>query len=72
VQTTNSADALFARIRDIVNGGVGAAEDSLGHILDILGGRVDSASQKARETYDAASEKAEQMKKSGERLTAEL
>lgn len=33
MQTTNGADALFARIRDIVNVGVGAAEESLGHVL---------------------------------------
>ena len=69
VQTTHNADALYARIKDIVNGGVEAAEESINRILEILGARSEHANQKAKETYDSASEKVSEGR---ERLKGEL
>jgi hypothetical protein len=69
VQTTRNADALYARVKEIVNGGVEAAEESINRILEILGARSEHASQKAREVYDNASEK---VSGGPERLKGEL
>jgi len=63
VQTTSGAEALFAKIRDIVNNGVEAAEESLGRILELLGGKTEAARQRASEKVD---EKMKREKMKGE------
>jgi hypothetical protein len=71
VQTSNGAEAIFAKIRDIVNNGVEATEVSIGRILELLKGKTDAAHQEANETLTAASEKVgDKLKKdkSGEEL----
>jgi hypothetical protein len=73
LQTARNAETLYARIRDIVNGSVEAAEESLNRILEVLSGRAESASHKAKDMHDSTSEKAgEQMKMGGEKLKGEL
>jgi len=38
VQIQNRAEAVYNKLRDVVNGGVEAAEEKLGKVLDILTG----------------------------------
>ncbi|KAI0946261.1 hypothetical protein AcV7_010284 [Taiwanofungus camphoratus] len=56
VQAQTRAEALFARVRDVINGGVEAAEDKLGKVLDILTGHVESAKERAGEKAQWAKE----------------
>lgn len=43
VQSKSSAQALFNKIRDTVNSGVEAAEETIGKVLEILSGTYDDA-----------------------------
>jgi hypothetical protein len=59
IQTTSQAEKLFARVRDIVNGGVGVAEDKVKWLMEILTGTADQAAGKANEKYDEGKAEAE-------------
>ncbi|KAL6302616.1 hypothetical protein BKA93DRAFT_391671 [Sparassis latifolia] len=49
VQASTGAEALFARVREVINGGVEVAEEQLGKVLEILTGGVERAGEKAKE-----------------------
>ncbi|OSX57867.1 hypothetical protein POSPLADRAFT_1060937 [Postia placenta MAD-698-R-SB12] len=49
VQTTGRAEALFGRVKDVINGGVEAAEDRLGKVLDVLTGSAEHARERTGE-----------------------
>lgn len=50
VQTSNTAEAMVARLRELVNSGVGFAEDKIGEALAILTGGVASVEKKGKKT----------------------
>ncbi|OCH90880.1 hypothetical protein OBBRIDRAFT_887405 [Obba rivulosa] len=49
VQATTRAEALFARVKELVEGGVEVAEDKIGKVLDILTGSAESTKERAAE-----------------------
>ncbi|KAH9916239.1 hypothetical protein B0H21DRAFT_770754 [Amylocystis lapponica] len=63
VQTSNRAEALFSRVRELVNGGVEVAEDQLGKVLELLSGGAESAKERTGATLKSTGEK---MKGAGE------
>jgi hypothetical protein len=60
VQTHTRAEALYMRIREVVNEGVEAAEEKLGRVLEILSGGYDEAGEKVKEESKKGQEKAAQ------------
>ncbi|EMD35130.1 hypothetical protein CERSUDRAFT_116605 [Gelatoporia subvermispora B] len=56
VQTTTRAEALYARVKELVEGGVEVAEDKIGKVLDVLTGSAESAKERAAERAREGSE----------------
>ncbi|KAG2145468.1 uncharacterized protein EDB93DRAFT_1151239 [Suillus bovinus] len=57
VQTTNRADTIFTKLKEIVNSSVGAVEDRLAKILELLSGHPHSASEKTGDARAYAEDK---------------
>ncbi|KAH7927196.1 hypothetical protein BV22DRAFT_1111238 [Leucogyrophana mollusca] len=49
VQTSNRAETIFAKLKEIVNGGVEAAEEKLARVLEVLSGASHDTSRYANE-----------------------
>lgn len=60
VQTQNRTESLFAKIRDIILGGVGSTEAKLATILDIITGHAESAKTRAEEKVEEGKAKADE------------
>jgi hypothetical protein len=68
IQSQTSAEALFSKIKGVVNSGVYRAEEALHRLLSLLtGGWEDGKGNKSNEDADAKSE-CEETKKSGDAL----
>ncbi|KAJ3477437.1 hypothetical protein NLI96_g10462 [Meripilus lineatus] len=52
VQTSHRADATFARILEVINNSVTAAEEKIGMILDMLTGHMESAKHRGQGAYE--------------------
>jgi hypothetical protein len=87
VQTSNRAEQLFTKIRDLINSSVSSAEDTLRQILELLTGSVDYSKDYANEKYahgkssagewksfgdEKAASAGDRVKKSGEKMKSEL
>ncbi|KAG1731375.1 hypothetical protein EDB19DRAFT_1896930 [Suillus lakei] len=57
VQTSDRAETIFTKLKEIVNSSVGAVEDRLARILELLSGHSHYASEKAGDTRTYAEEK---------------
>ncbi|OAX40694.1 hypothetical protein K503DRAFT_714030 [Rhizopogon vinicolor AM-OR11-026] len=57
VQASNRAETLFAKLKEIVNSSVGAVEDRLARILELLSGHAYHASEKASDARAYAEDK---------------
>jgi len=51
VQTHNRAEALYAKVRDLINSSVNSAEETLSHVLELLSGTADQSKDYANEKY---------------------
>lgn len=65
VQSKNSAQTLFNKIRDTVNSGVEAAEETIGKVLEILSGTSDDAKHGAEDYRDEGVKNTEYHKDEG-------
>lgn len=52
VQTQNSAEALFTKIKDLINSGVYRAEDALHRLMSLLSGGWEGSKGKANAGYE--------------------
>ncbi|KAG1852556.1 hypothetical protein C8R48DRAFT_676074 [Suillus tomentosus] len=57
VQTSNRAETIFTKLNEIINSGVGAVEDRLARILELLSGHLHYASEKTSDARAYAEDK---------------
>lgn len=57
VQTQTRADALYGKIKEVVNSGIFKAEDALTHLLSLLSGGWEDAKDKSADAYEKTKSK---------------
>lgn len=80
IQTSNKAESIYTKLSELIASGTHAVEDTLGRVLEVLGGTPEylkeEASKKGEQvkqtTGDYVKSAGEGVKKGGEKLKGEL
>lgn len=61
IQTQNSAEALFSKIKEVVNSGVYKAEEALHQLTSLVGGYKRTECKETKDAFETSAETAEDM-----------
>lgn len=62
IQASSRLEQIYAHLRELVSSGVSSAEETLGQVLDLLGGTEKKVQNTASEKYTDAEQYAEDAK----------